>query len=109
MPTLMQVAECGSEEELVDFWTLPIKWFEGVICPYANVVGELFAFGLVIMMLNMALYGRQGRLILPATVTLVSGGAWISLTPGAVTGAVQAGILILLGVGPVLLIRRLDS
>ena len=105
---LAQVSDCSQYEDLSDIWIKPTQWVDGVVCPYSQVIGETFAFGLVLIGINVALYARQDRLIMPVVVTLVTGGAWISLAPGAVAGAVQAGVLVMLGIGPVLLIRRLD-
>lgn len=107
MISIAQVASC-EQDQLVDLWKVPLKWVDAVVCPYAGVIGEIFAFSVVIVAINSALYARQQRLVGPAAVTLVTGGAWLSLTAGGLQGAVQAGILVLIGIGPVLLIRRLD-
>jgi hypothetical protein len=99
---------CPDDGNLTEPWQVPIDLQEAVACPYTTGVGPLLAFGMVLIAVNTALYIRQERALLPIVTTLLSGGAWLELGPASLTNATQAGLLILLGVLPVLLLRRLE-
>lgn len=82
---------------------------EAVVCPYTTNFGGLFVGLIVIGSINAALYAKQESVLLPTVVTLLTGGAWLSQVSGVMSSVVVLMLLFTLGIGPVLVLRRLEK
>lgn len=84
---------------------------DAVICAYTVKQGlTLPGFAAIIMLgiINLPVYITQESVMGPFVLTLIVGGVLLSSVAGFVQGLAVVLILFVLGLGPVLVFRRLD-
>jgi hypothetical protein len=82
---------------------------DAIACPFTAEVGSLFVGLLIVAGINTTLYSRQGSIAIPAVVTLVTGGAWLTQVSGIASAFVVFVLLMLAGIAPVVVIRRIEE
>lgn len=80
---------------------------DAVACFYTDQVGTaatgLFTFGAI----SLAFYIRTGGITMPVILTLIAGGILLPFLPGAATQVAGVILLFAVGIGPVLILRRM--
>lgn len=82
---------------------------DAVLCGFQGQMGGVaFAAVVVLGIINLPIYIRQGSVVGPVVLTLVIGGVILAETAAMVQGLVLFAVLVVLGLGPVLVLRRID-
>lgn len=83
---------------------------DAVLCGYQNQISMVvFATILVLGVVNVPIYIRQDSALVPAILTLVLGGVFVvELVPMAQAMVVFV-LLMIFGLGPVLVLRRIQA
>lgn len=80
---------------------------DAVACFYTENAGTaatgMFTFGAI----TVALYIRTGGITMPVILTLITGSILLPLLPGAASQIAGIILLFAIGVGPVLMLRRI--
>lgn len=80
---------------------------DAILCPYQTSIGGPMFAGLVLLgVINLPIYIRTGGVIIPFVITLVIGGLVITQTASIVQGIIITTILLAIGLGPIVLLRR---
>lgn len=81
---------------------------DAALCPWDASVGLVVFSTLVVMgVINIPIYLRQDSAVTPVMLTLIISGLVLSFTASMAQGIVAAALLLVLGIGPVLVLRRL--
>lgn len=84
---------------------------DAVICSYTIKQGLTlpgFAAIVLVGVVNLPIYIRQESALIPFVLTLILGGVLLDSATGFVQGMGTLLVLLLFGLGPVLLLRRVD-
>lgn len=83
---------------------------DAVLCPYQDTMGQaVFASMVVLGIINMPIYVRTQSAIIPIIITTaISGIVLVELAANAQT-LVLVGLLMAIGLGPVLVLRRIQT
>lgn len=84
---------------------------DAVICAYAVEQGLTVAgFGTIVLLgaVNLPIYIRQESAVIPFVLSMILGGILLDSTAGFVQGMTVLLVLLVFGLGPVLLLRRVD-
>lgn len=101
---------CPSEGANVSNTLEEDRFFDSAICPYVDLLTlPIFAAFFFIGIVNVPIYIRQESIITPFVITLVTGGVVLTFVAGILQTIAVTVILLVLGLGPVLLIRRAQS
>ncbi len=94
------------------YWTDALEQWafqDAILCPYQTTMDSLLFGLLVVGSINMALYAKQESVLLPLVVTMLTGSILLVEVAGVFTALVRVGLLFLVGLGPVLLLRRAEG
>lgn len=80
---------------------------DAIACKYTNEVGTLVTGMFVFGPINVAIYVRSGGITLPIVLTLILGGITLPLMPGSASAIALVILLVGIGVGPPLMLRRM--
>lgn len=79
------------------------------VCPYADLLTmPIFAAFVVLGMVNLPIYVRQDSLLVPLVVTTIIGGVVLTQVAGILQTLITLALLLTLGLGPVLVLRRIQ-
>lgn len=81
---------------------------DALLCPYQTSLGGPEFATLVFGAVGMAYMIRQGSLVIPAVIMVATGGAFVSQVAGIAVGFVVTVILVMFGLGPVLVLRKMS-
>jgi len=81
---------------------------DALLCPYQTSIGGPEFATLIFGAIGMALMIRQGSVAIPAVILVVTGGVFVTQIAGLAVGFVTALVLGVLGLAPVLLLRKLS-
>lgn len=83
---------------------------DAVICPYQDTMGmPLFATLVLLGMINLPMYNRTDTIAVPLVVTIIISGVVLAAATSIFQGIVLAALLFAGGIGPVLLLRRVQA
>lgn len=102
---LSVLAACGDYDSYVDMWEA-YAFRDAVACPFVDSVGALFAGLIIFGAINTTLYVKQESPVLPIVSTLLTGGATLPMVSSIADGLIVVVLLLAVGIGPVLVIRR---
>lgn len=92
--------------DALDAGTMAVR--DAVLCPYQMSMGGVVFATLVVMgVINMPIYIRTQSVIIPFVVTTVLAGIVLSQTAAMMQGLVVVVALFVLGLGPVLVLKRI--
>lgn len=81
---------------------------DAFLCPYQDLIGGLFFGFLVMVFPMMAVYTRTGSIGYMVIIGLLLGGIILPQIVGIVTGALLIALMMILGIGPILVLRWMD-
>lgn len=81
---------------------------DAILCPFQTTIGGPQFATLIIGVVGMAYMIRQGSLGIAAVVMVVAGGVFISQVAAPAVGIITVVVLTLLGLIPVLVVRRMS-
>lgn len=97
----------GDWIEALDVGTMAVQ--DAVLCPYQTTMGGVvFATFVILGLVNIPIYSRQQSVLVPMIVTLSVGGVVLSQVNSLFLGILTVVLLLLFGIGPLLVLRRLQ-
>lgn len=99
---------CSDWAEYADAWAAN-AFRDAILCPYQdNLSGPLFTL-MIWGTITTALYIRTGSVLPPLVLTVVVGGSVMSFMAAPFVGILTAVLLLITGLAPVILIKKLAS
>lgn len=91
--------------DALDAGTMAVR--DAVLCPYQESIGGIvFATVVMLGVINVPIYVRQESPLIPMVITLSLAGIWVTEAAGIAQTLVGVVVLLGIGLGPVLLLRR---
>jgi hypothetical protein len=83
---------------------------DAALCPYQDTMGmPLFATLVLLGMVNVPMYIKTDSIGVPLVVTIIISGVVLAAATSIFQGMVLAALLFAGGIGPVLLLRRVQA
>jgi hypothetical protein len=84
------------------------EFADAISCTFTEPAGTLVTGMLVFGALTTSLGIRTDGIAMPAAITLLTGGILLPFLPGAATQIATVILLVVVGIGPVIMLRRLS-
>lgn len=81
---------------------------DAILCPYQTTIGGPEFATLIFGAIGMSYMIRQGSLVIPVIIMVATGGAFMTQVAGIAVGFVTVTVLTILGLAPVLVLRRMS-
>ena len=81
---------------------------DALLCPYQMTLGGPEFATLIFGSIGIAYMIRQGSIVIPVIIMVTTGGAFMSQVAGIAVGFVTVAVLGILGLGPVLILRKMS-
>lgn len=81
---------------------------DALLCPYQTTMGGPEFATLILGAIGIAYMIRQGSIVIPVVIMVTTGGAFMSQVAGIAVGFVTVVVLGILGLAPVLVLRKMS-